>query len=94
MFILKVATYGATIVIVMFFGFWELRMRRELTDKLLPPPERASDLGLLYDFSEQIKRDKTLRSLPKQALFKLRMVGLLKFVFFAILIAEVIILQK
>jgi hypothetical protein len=78
----------------MFFGFWELRLKRQLTDKAVQPLERACDRGILDDISENIKREQALGGLPKQELFKVRMVVMLKFLFVAILIAEVIVLQR
>lgn len=94
MFILKVVTYCATIAAAMFFAFWELRVKRQLTDGAVRPVERVSDLGVMNDLSERMRREQVLRGLPKQALFKLRMVVALKFLLVAILILEVIILQK
>lgn len=94
MFILKVVTYCATIAAAMFFAFWELRLKRQLTDDAVRPVERVSDLGVMNDLSERMRREQVLRDLPKQALFKLRMVVALKFLLVAILILEVIILQR
>ena len=94
MFILKVVTYGATIAVAMFFAFWELRLKRQLTDSAMQSVERVSDLGIMNDLSERMRREQVLRDLPKQALFKFRIVVTLKFLFVAILIAEVVILQK
>ena len=94
MFILKAATYGATVAAAIFFGFWELRLKRQLTDSAAKPVERVSDLGIMHDLSERIRRERVLRDLPGQALFKFRMVVVFKLLFVAILIAEVIILQR
>jgi hypothetical protein len=94
MFILKVVTYCTTIAAAMFFAFWELRLKRQLTDSAIQPVERVSDLGIMNDLSERMRRERVLRELPKQRLFKFRMVVMFKFLFVAILIAEVLILQK
>ena len=94
MFILKVVTYCATIAAAMLFAFWELRLKRQLTDGAVRPVERVCDLGVINDLSERMRREQALRDLPKQALFKLRMVVVLKFLLVAILIAEVIVLQR
>jgi hypothetical protein len=94
MFILKVVTYSATIAAAIFFAFWELRLKRQLTDGEARPVERVSDPGVINDLSERMRREQALRYLPKQALFKLRMIVVLKFLLVAILIAEVIILQR
>jgi hypothetical protein len=93
MFILKVLTYCVTIAASMFFGYWELRLKRQLTDDTPQPPVSISDMGVINDLKEQMKREQYLRSLPKQSLFKYRRAVMLKFLFLAILIAEVILLQ-
>jgi hypothetical protein len=38
MFILKCVIYSVTVVLVMFFAFRELRLKRELEDGCLPSP--------------------------------------------------------
>lgn len=93
MFTLKAVTYSATIAAAMFFGFWELRLKRQLTDTALELSKAVSDFGIV-NLSERLKREEILRGLPKQAKFKLRTVVILKFVFIAILIMEVVILQR
>jgi hypothetical protein len=94
MFMLKVFTYCATIAAAMFFAFWELRLKRKLTDGAMSPVERVSDLGIMNDLSERMRREQILRDLPTQARSTLRMVVVFKFAFVAILIAEVIIFQR
>jgi hypothetical protein len=93
MLILKVVTYCATIAVALFFAFWELRLKRQLTDDALQPRKMVSDFGILGDLSERATREQILRGLPRQAVFKLRMVVVLKFLSVAILIAEVVVLQ-
>jgi hypothetical protein len=92
-FILKVVIYSATIAAFMFFGFWELRIKQQLTDEAPQLPESVVDRGVLDDLTERMKREQYLRSLPKQALVKYRRVVMLKFLFFAILFAEMIYFQ-
>jgi hypothetical protein len=90
----KVVLYCATIAAALFFAFWELKLKRQLTDGALQPLKSVSDMGISNDLSERMKRERLLRSLPRQMRFKLRMVVGLKFLFVAILIVEVILLQK
>ncbi len=78
----------------MFFAFWEDRLKRQLTDSATKPVEWVSDLGIMHDLAERMRRERVLRDLPRQALRKFRMVVILKFLFVAILIAEVLILQR
>ncbi len=77
----------------MFFAFRELRIKQQLTDDAPQPPVNVSDMGILNDLKEKMRREQYLRGLPKQALVKYRRAIMLKFLFFAILIAEVILLQ-
>jgi hypothetical protein len=78
----------------MFFASWELRLRRRLTDGAVQPVERVSNIGFINNVSEQFRRERVLRDLPKDKLFMLRRVAMLKFLFVAILIVEVIVLQR
>ena len=94
MFILKVVIYSATIAAALFFGFWELKLKRQLTDGAFQPSKNVGDFGALNDLSERMQRERILRGLPKQVLLKFKMVVGLKFLFLAILIVEVIFLQK
>ncbi len=77
----------------MFFGFWELRLKRRLTDSAPQPSKIVSDLGVI-NLSDRLMRERILKDLPREAKFKYRMVVMFKFIFVAILIAEVIILQR
>jgi hypothetical protein len=94
MFALKSAMYVATIAAAFFFAFWELKIRRRLTDGALPSRESPSGLGVLNDVSKQITRERVLRNLPRERLSKYRTVVALKFVFVALLIVEVLVLQR
>ena len=92
MFILKLFVYVTTIALMMFFGFWELRLKRRLTDSALQPPQGVADLGVLGALSESMQRERIMSSLPKEKLR--RRVMLLKLLCFACLIVEVLLLQR
>ena len=94
MLLLKVAIYSATMTAAMFFAFWELRLKKQLTDDAVQPVTRVSDLGIMSDISERVRREQVLKELPKQVSRKLRIVIMFKFWLVATLIAEVIILQR
>jgi hypothetical protein len=91
---LKIFIYSLTIALAMFFAFWELRLKRQLTDSASPPSTRPSEFGVINDLSERMNRERVIAGLPKEALTKFRTVVALKFLFVAILIVEVIVLQK
>ena len=93
MFILKVVIYGVTILAAMLFGFWELRLKEQLTDSAVQPSKMVSDFGAI-NLSERLKREEILRGLPKETKSKYRKVVMFKFLFVAMLIAEVIIFQR
>jgi hypothetical protein len=90
----KVVVYCITLASALFFAFWELKLKRRLTEEAFRPSDRAGDFGILNDLPEKMKREQILRDQPRQALFKFRMVVILKFLFVAILIVEVIVLQR
>jgi hypothetical protein len=91
----KVALYVLTIAISFFFGLWELRLKRQLTDEALAPQrEDVSELDPLYELRRGFRRERILRSLPRETISKLRIVVTLKFVCVAILVVEVILLQR
>ncbi len=92
----KAVLYTVTIGIAFFFGFWEWRMRRRLTDEALEQQnENVSDYSdVLYDIRKETRRERILKSLPPASLFKFRVVASLKFLFVAILVIEVIFLQR
>jgi hypothetical protein len=92
--IAKILIYSATIAAALLFGFWELRLKRQLTDDALHPPARVSDLGIVNDLSERMKREHFLRTLPRQKLRKFKLVVGLKFLFAVLFIIEVIVLQR
>ena len=91
---LKFITYFSTIAFAMFFAFWELRLKRQLTDDASSLSRSPSELGVMNDLSARMNRERSLESLPKDARAKLRTVVALKFLFVAILIVEVIVLQR
>jgi len=92
----KVALYVMTIVCAFFFGFWELKLRRRLTDEAMwQQHEGVNDyLDASYDIRKEIRRERVLKSLPPEALFRLRLIASLKFLLIAILVIEVIVLQR
>jgi hypothetical protein len=90
----KIALYIFTITGAFFFGSWELKLKRQMTEEALEQHENVSDLGIVNDLSKRIRRARFLKSLPHEMLFKLRLVVSLKFLFVAIFIIEVIFLQR
>jgi hypothetical protein len=96
MLALKTALYTLTIGFAFFFASWELKLRRRLTDDALDQQnENVSDYAdVSYGIRREVRRERIKKSLPAEILFKLRIVASLKFLFVAILIAEVIFLQR
>ena len=94
MLIFKVILYGLTIGAAMFFGYWELRLKRELTDSAVNPRKMPSDFGMIGELSERSERERILSGLPRRTVSPLRRVIMLKLLFVAILIAEVLLLQR
>lgn len=94
MVILKSFVYVTTIALMMFFGFWELRLKRRLTDSAVQPPQGVADLGVLGALSERMQRERIMSSLPKEKLRTYRRVMVLKLLCFACLIIEVLLLQR
>jgi hypothetical protein len=90
---LKSFIYVTTIALMMFFGFWELRLKRRLTESALQPPQGVTGLGVLGALSGRMQRERIMSSLPKEKLRTYRRVMLLKLLCFASLIIEVLILQ-
>ncbi len=91
---LRIVIYIATIAAAFFFAFWEQKLKERLTDGDFRPSKNPGDFGVLNDLSERMQRERILGGLPQQALRKLKLVVSLKFLFLALLIAEVIFLQK
>ena len=79
---------------MMFLGFWELRLKRRLTDSALQPPQGVADLGALGALSESMQRERIMSSLPKEKLRTYRRVTVLKLLCFACLVIEVLLLQR
>ena len=96
MFVLKCIVYSVTIVLAMYFGYWELRLKAQLTDKELTDKEWGgiSDPTILGDFAERIRRELVLKTLPKKARAKFNRAVALKFLFLALLVIEVLVLQN
>jgi hypothetical protein len=91
----KIALYVLTISSAFFFGFWELKLKRQLTDDFLDQQhENVSDIDSFYEFRRDVRRERILKNLPREVLFKYRVEVGLKVLFAAILIIEVIVLQS
>lgn len=90
----KIALYILTSATALFFAFWERKLKHQLTDELLEQQhQNVSDLDGSYEIRRDIRRERILKSLPPEALFKLRIVMTLKLLFTAIFVTEVIFLQ-
>jgi hypothetical protein len=94
MFALKAAVYALTIAGALFFAFWELRVRRQLTDERLGNHESVSDIDSFYESRRDFERERILRSLPPEALFKYRAITTMKFLLAVALVIEVFVLQR
>ena len=95
MLVAKVLIYTATIAAAFFFAFWESKLKRQLTDEAADNlPESMNDLGIVNDLRKRMVRERFLSSLPRQRLLKFRVAVGLKFLFFVLLIIEVIVLQR
>ena len=90
----KGVTYTVTLALALLCAFWELRMKRQLSDKAIEASGYKNASGSLNDMSEKIERERLLSTVPKEDLKALRAIVVLKFVFVAVLIVEVIVLQK
>lgn len=93
MFVLKVVTYSATFLAALVFAFLEGREKQQLTDSVFQPSKMVSEYGA-SNLSERIKREQILRDLPKEAKSKYQKLVMLRFLFIAALIAEVVIFQR
>jgi hypothetical protein len=71
-------------------------MEAELADKALVQLQECvrdySDFS--YGIGREIRWERVLRSLPPESLSKLKIIATLKFLFAAVLIAEVVVLQR
>jgi len=92
----KAALFVLTFGCALFFAGWAMREKRRLTVEALEQQhESVSDYcEVFYDIKKDIRRERILRSLPPQALSKYRVLGILQFVFLAMLVLEVILLQR
>ena len=87
----KSALVVLTLAVAMFFGFWELRIKRQMTDDALDREETVSDYSdVSYDMRRDIRRESILRNLPPEPRSRLRVVLSLKLIFVGILIIEVL----
>jgi hypothetical protein len=94
MLILKLVTYSVTFGAAILFAFLEQRLKLQLTDADFQPSNSPADFGVLNDLSERLQRERILKGLPKQTLHKFKVIVGLKFLFLALLVAEVLFLQK
>ncbi len=95
MLVFKITLYALTLGMAFFFGFWEMKLRGELTEEALErQPETVSDYcDIFYNIRKQVRRERVLNSLPHEARSKLNVIIGLKFVFALILFIEVVLLQ-
>jgi hypothetical protein len=91
---LRVVIYSATIVVAMFFGFWELRLKAQLTDGVLSKPTAVSESDFTQVLSKKTERERALQALPRAETAKFRKVVALKCLFVALLIIEIFGLQR
>ena len=94
MITLRAVEYLLTLAAAFVCAFWELKLKRQLSDQPFGRSKSVSDFGLMNDLSERIARERVLESQPREALKTLSLVIRLKFVFVAIFIVEVIFLQR
>jgi hypothetical protein len=96
MLALKIALYIPTVAAGLSCAFWETKIRRQLTDEALDrQPESVNDFqDISYGIRKEIRRERILKSLPPEMRFKYKSVVGLNFLFFAILIVEVFVLQR
>ena len=90
----KSLLYLLTIAAGFFFAFWELKLKRQVINDAPREPENVSDLGWYSALREQVWRERLLGSLPREKLAKLRVIMRLKFLCVAVLVIEVICLQR
>ncbi len=95
MLALKAVLYALTAGSAFSFGIWELRLRNQLTDDQLEQKnETPGDSGFFFDLKRQFRRERILAGVTPGARSKYRVVAGLKFLFAAILVIEVIVLQR
>jgi hypothetical protein len=95
MLIFKIALYSLTTVGALYCAFWEMKLKNQLTeDALKRQYEGVSDFGIFNDLSNRMKRERFLKTLSSEELFKYRVAVSLKFIFVAVLIGEVVWLQR
>ncbi len=90
----KAGLYLITIMGGFVFGFWEIRIKRELTDSILKNDERVSDRGAFSSGKEETKREHLLSTLPRKERSKLRLIIGLKIACVISLAAEVVLPVK
>jgi hypothetical protein len=90
----KIALYILTTAACFFFAFWELKLKSQLTAGVAEEDKYVSEYGVVNDLRLRMKREHYLKQLPREKLSKYRLAVTLKFFFVALLVAEVIILQR
>jgi hypothetical protein len=94
MITLKAAVYILTLAGAFVFAFWELKLKRELSDEALGQRGNVADYRSSNNLSERISRERILESLPLQTRRRLRLIILTKFVFVAAFLIAVVVLQR
>jgi hypothetical protein len=92
---LKIALYVLTLGTAILLEFWERKLKHQLTDDILEKQrENVSDIDSFYGFRRNLRRERILKGLPREALLKLRIIVGLKFLLLAVLAIEVFVLQS
>jgi hypothetical protein len=90
----KIALYTVTLASAFLFGFWENKLFSELTDGAEQEEKNVSQFGFFNDISNRIKRRRFLKTLSPEMTFKYKVIVGMKFLCMAMLIAEVLVLQR
>jgi len=90
----KTELYAATFGVGLLFAFWEKRIRSRVKDEFVPDHKRVSEYGLFDEWVMEAEVDRQIRKLSPEARSKNQTIVLLRFLAFATLIHEVIVLQR
>ena len=90
----KTELYVATLAVVFLFAIWEKRIRSRVKDEFVPDHKHVSEYGLFDEWAKEAEVERQIRKLSPEARSKLRTIVLLRFLAFATLILEVIVLQR
>ena len=91
---LGIALCIVTLAAALFFAFRELKLKSELTAGIAEEDKFVSEYGVANDLRLRMKREHYLKQLPREKLSKYKLAVTLKFFFVALLIVEVITLQR